>query len=80
MKLFMPVSMTMKWHSLRGRIQARPDSEFHQSLIRLAICIIFYLFFSNENITLTEEARRTALLILAAFFFCGYVPYPHHAH
>lgn len=69
MKLFMPVSMTIIWHCLRGRIQARPDSEFHQSLIRLAIGIIFYLYFSNENITLTEEARRTALLILAAFFF-----------
>ena len=64
-----PISIVTLWHRLQGRIRARPDSEFQQSLIRLAIGIIFYLYFSNENIALANEARQTALLILVAFFF-----------
>jgi TRAP-type C4-dicarboxylate transport system permease small subunit len=31
---------------LRKRIQARPDTEFQQALIRLCIVVGFYLYFS----------------------------------
>ena len=69
MKVFSPISVAALWHRLQGRIRARPDSEFQQSLIRLAIGIIFYLYFSNENIALADDARQTALLVLVFFLF-----------
>lgn len=68
MNLF-PISLMKIWCALKLRIKARPDSEFQQSLIRVAIGIIFYLYFSNENLALTAEARQTALLTLVIFIF-----------
>lgn len=69
MKLFFPISIAAFWHGLWGRVRARPDSEFQQCAIRLAIGIIFYFYFSNESIALSEEARQQALITLAVFFF-----------
>lgn len=71
MKL-LPTSIVALWSGLQGRVRARPDSEFQQSIIRLAIGIVFYLYFSNENIALTDEARQSSLLILAVFFFIAF--------
>ena len=68
MKLLLPPSMSALWRRLQAHIRARPDSEFQQSIIRLAIGIIFFVFFANENIPLVEASRLTALLILVFFF------------
>lgn len=68
MKHFL-ITTSNLWQSLLARIRARPDSEFQQSLIRLVIGVLFYLYFSNENISLVDESRQEAIWILAIFFF-----------
>lgn len=66
MKLFLPTSIVAILLRLQGRVRARPDSEFQQSIIRLAIGIIFYIYFSS--VPLDEVSRHIALLTLALFF------------
>ena len=57
------------WRFIQTRVRARPDSEFAQSVIRLAIGIIFFIFFSHEKTPLTDATRHSVLLTLI-FFFC----------
>lgn len=68
MKLSWLAPITKLVHRMRVHIHARPDSEFQQSLIRLAIGIVFFVYFSNPTLALSEAARGAALLSLGPFF------------
>ena len=68
MKLLIPTSVSLIGNRLRSRVRTRPDSEFNQSVIRLIIGVIFFIYFSNENTPLTEASRHTVLLTLTFFF------------
>lgn len=67
MKLPLIERLTAISRHLQGRIRARPDSEFQQAVIRLAIGIIFFLFFSDNDVPLTDTSRQTALNTLVLF-------------
>lgn len=54
--------------SIRAHIRARPDTEFQQSLIRVAIGVIFFAYFSNAALPISEISRSIALISLAPFF------------
>lgn len=43
---------------VRLRVQARPDSEFQQSLIRVTIGLIFVLYFSSDFVVLDNDVRK----------------------
>jgi two-component system sensor histidine kinase RpfC len=51
---------------LQGRIQARPDTEFQQALIRLCIVVGFYLYFS-----LTKLEHSPAIVMQVHFLGLG---------
>ena len=68
MKLALAEPLLAVWRKIQTRVRARPDSEFQQSVIRLVIGIIFFMYFSNENVPLDETARHNALLTLILFF------------
>ena len=53
---------------IAARVRARPDSEFQQSLIRLAIGVVFFAYFSSPALALSEASRHTALITLVLFF------------
>ncbi|MHB1083952.1 MAG: ATP-binding protein [Thiobacillus sp.] len=53
--------------SLQRRIQARPDTEFQQALIRFVIGVIAYLYFSSDWIT-HPEYIQTSINLIALFF------------
>ena len=52
---------------IRQRIKARPDTEFQQSLIRLAIGLLFAVYFGNFIPDLTEAERVHSNLVLTCF-------------
>ena len=54
---------------LRARIRARPDTEFQQTLIRVAIGVIFLGYFSSGLAALEDTVRQTAQLI--SIWFIG---------
>lgn len=58
-------------HRLREHIRARPDSEFQQSLIRLAIGGILFVYFSNKALPLTAETRQMVYGALYVLFACA---------
>lgn len=51
---------------LQGRIQARPDTEFQQALIRLCVVVGFYLYFS-----LTKLEHSSAIAMQVHFLGLG---------
>ncbi len=53
--------------SLQRRIQARPDTEFQQALIRVVIGVIAYLYFSSTWITHSENIHNN-IHFVALFF------------
>ena len=73
MKLICLAQITELISRMRARIRARPDSEFQQSLIRLAIGVILILYFTNNSVSLQLEVRQmvysalTTLIILGVF-------------
>jgi two-component system sensor histidine kinase RpfC len=54
---------------LRGRVQARPDTEFQQSLIRVVIGLVFLAYFSSDLAAL-PLGTRTPVLMISALFTC----------
>ena len=69
MKLTWPIPLAKPMLRLRAHIRARPDSEFQQSLIRLAIGVVFFIYFSSP--ALAETLRPAALTTLVLFFVAG---------
>jgi two-component system sensor histidine kinase RpfC len=51
------------------RVRSRPDSEFQQSFIRVAIGLIFLVYFSSDLAALSLDTR-TSVLIISALFTC----------
>jgi two-component system sensor histidine kinase RpfC len=49
------------------RVKNRPDSELQQTLIRIAIGLIFWAYFSSTLAILDEPIRDTALLVSVVF-------------
>lgn len=61
-------ALTRSAQSLRDHIRARPDSEFQQSLIRLAIGGILFFYFSHQALPLTVEMRQMVNVALSVLF------------
>lgn len=53
--------------SLQRRIQARPDTEFQQALIRVVIGIVFVVYFSSDFAHLDGELRSTVQFVSLLF-------------
>lgn len=53
--------------SLKRRVKARSDTEFQQTLIRVAIGLVFLAYFSSDLATLDAAARATAQTISVLF-------------
>ena len=53
---------------LFAHVRARPDTEFQQSLIRLVIGVVFFVYFSSAALPLAETSRHAALISLVLFF------------
>ena len=71
MKLSWPASITEHLHRIRVHLRARPDSEFQQSLIRLAIGALLLLYFSSNAVPLQIEVRRMVYVSLFILFTFG---------
>lgn len=52
---------------LQKRIQARPDTEFQQALIRVVIGFVFLTYFSGNLAILDDTIRDTAQVVLVLF-------------
>lgn len=71
MKPFWIAALAKFAHNLRAHIRARPDSEFQQSLIRLAIGGVLFIYFSSKALPFTAETRQMAYIALYVLFACG---------
>lgn len=67
MKLSWPTPLNSLILSVRAHVRSRPDSEFQQSLIRVAIGLVFLIYFSSDLVTLENSIRNTAFAISVAF-------------
>jgi len=52
---------------LTQRVRSRPDTEFQQSFIRVAIGLIFLAYFSSDLAALSPDIRASVLIISALF-------------
>ena len=69
MKLSWVTAFTELSQRMRTRVRARPDSEFQQSLIRVAIGLVFLLYFSSDFVVL-EKGIRYNILTMGVAFTC----------
>ncbi len=71
MKAMLSIPAPRFLHYLIKRIRSRPDTEFQQSLIRLAIGIILAAYFSSEMVPASETIHQLVVITLALLFACG---------
>jgi two-component system, sensor histidine kinase RpfC len=67
MKAMLQTSTPRFLHSLIKRIRSRPDTEVQQALIRVAIGVIFLIYYSSSLAALDDGIRSTALSVLVLF-------------
>lgn len=53
---------------IRAHLQARPDSEFQQSLIRYGIGIVLYFYFSSKLLNIPAEIKDQIFIALGVLF------------
>ncbi|MEQ1593382.1 MAG: ATP-binding protein [Thiobacillaceae bacterium] len=69
MKLSLSVQLPPLVSRLVTRVRARPDTEFQQSLIRVAIGLFFLAYFSNDFVAL-KGSIRDAVLVVSVLYTC----------
>lgn len=67
MKLSFSVQLPPFVSRLVTRVRARPDTEFQQSLIRVAVGLFFLTYFSSDFVVLESGIRHTVLIISVLF-------------
>lgn len=75
MKQLIPTPVIAVWGRLHrlisARINARPDTEFQQSLIRHGIGIVLFIYFSSKSLLITDEIRQQVFFVLTILFYFG---------
>lgn len=69
MKLITLAALFKLISRLRAHIKARPDTEFHQSMIRYGIGVVLFFYFSNEAINIPDETRHQVFIALGVLFY-----------
>lgn len=68
MKLSWLAPVMAPLQSLRAHLRARPDTEFQQSLIRFAIGVVFFIYFTSQALSIPSDMRHWVDVALSVLF------------